>query len=89
MTLENIRKEIDLIDDQIITLLETRMTLVEKVITAKSKENIRVLDPQREKFILKRVEQKIENPRYRSSIQSVYTEIMKHSRDYQEKNRFK
>lgn len=89
MTLENIRKEIDLIDEQIIELLETRMSLVEKVISAKEKENIRVLDPKREKYILEKIEKKIENPHYESSIQSIYTEIMRCSRDYQEKNRFK
>ncbi|WP_081167510.1 chorismate mutase [Lactococcus garvieae] len=89
MTLENIRKEIDLIDEQIIELLETRMSLVEKVIIAKEKENIRVLDPKREKYILEKIEKKIENPHHESSIQSIYTEIMRCSRDYQEKNRFK
>ncbi|MEY8442954.1 chorismate mutase [Lactococcus ileimucosae] len=89
MTLENIRKEIDALDEQILALLDQRMFLVEKVIAAKAQENLQVLDAAREKFILEKIEKKIKNPQYAASIQSIYKEIMKQSRDYQEKNGLK
>ena len=89
MTLENIRKEIDALDEQILGLLNQRMSLVEKVIAAKEQKNLQVLDAAREKFILEKIENKIKNPQYAASIQSNYKEIMKQSRDYQEQKRLK
>ena len=44
MTLEKTRKEIDALDDQIIALLERRMSLVDEVITAKAEEDKNVYD---------------------------------------------
>lgn len=89
MTLEKTRKEIDTLDDQIIVLLERRMSLVEEVIKAKAEENREVYDSDREHFIFEKIKKRIEKPQYESAIHSVYKEIMKSSREYQEKNRFK
>ncbi len=72
MTLENIRKEIDALDEQILALLDQRMFLVEKVIAAKAQENLQVLDAAREKFILEKIEKKIKNHQYAAYIQSIY-----------------
>jgi Chorismate mutase type II. len=55
MTLEKTRKEIDALDDQIIVLLEKRMSLVEEVITAKAEENREVYDSDREHFIFEKI----------------------------------
>lgn len=55
MTLEKTRKEIDALDDQIIALLERRMSLVDEVITAKAEENKNVYDADREYFILEKI----------------------------------
>ena len=89
MTLEKTRKEIDALDDQIIALLERRMSLVDEVITAKAEENKNVYDADREYFILEKIKKRTENPQYEPAIHSIYKEIMKRSREYQEKNRFK
>ncbi len=89
MTLEKIRKEIDALDNQIIMLLERRMSLVEEVITAKAEENRDVYDSDREYFILDKIKKRTEKPQYEPAIHSIYKEIMKQSREYQEKNRFK
>lgn len=89
MTLEKIRNEIDALDDQIIVLLERRMSLVEEVITAKAEENKNVYDADREYFILEKIKKKTEKLQYEPAIHSIYKEIMKRSREYQEKNRFK
>jgi chorismate mutase len=89
MTLEKIRKEIDALDDQMIDLLIRRMTLVEEVIIAKAEENRDVYDSGREEFILEKIKKRTEDPQYMSTVQAIYKEIMKHSREYQEKNRIK
>ncbi|MCH1724063.1 chorismate mutase [Lactococcus formosensis] len=89
MTLEKIRKEIDALDDQMIDLLIRRMTLVEEVIIAKAEENKDVYDSGRESFILEKIKKRTEDPQYMSTVQAIYKEIMKHSREYQEKNRIK
>ncbi|MDT2727361.1 chorismate mutase [Lactococcus formosensis subsp. formosensis] len=89
MTLEKIRKEIDALDDQMIDLLIRRMTLVEEVIIAKAEENRDVYDSGREAFILEKIKKRTEDPQYTSAVQAIYKEIMKHSREYQEKNRIK
>ena len=89
MTLEKTRKEIDALDDQIIALLERRMSLVDEVITAKAEENKNVYDADREYFILEKIKKRTEKPQYEPAIHSIYEEIMKRSREYQEKNRFK
>ena len=89
MTLEKTRKEIDALDDQIIALLERRMSLVDEVITAKAEENKNVYDADREYFILEKIKKKTEKLQYEPAINSIYKEIMKRSREYQEKNRFK
>ena len=89
MTLEKIRKEIDALDDQMIDLLIRRMTLVEEVIIAKAEENKDVYDSGRESFILEKIKKRTEKPQYEPAIHSIYKEIMKRSREYQEKNRFK
>ena len=89
MTLEKTRKEIDALDDQIIVLLERRMSLVEEVITAKAEENREVYDSDREHFIFEKIKKRTEKLQYEPAIHSIYKEIMKRSREYQEKNRFK
>ncbi|MCA9747215.1 MAG: chorismate mutase [Lactococcus sp.] len=89
MTLEKTRKEIDALDDQIIALLERRMSLVDEVITAKAEENKNVYDADREYFILEKIKKKTEKLQYEPAVQAIYKEIMKHSREYQEKNRIK
>ena len=64
MTLEKTRKEIDALDDQIIALLERRMSLVDEVITAKAEENKNVYDADREYFILEKIKKKTEKLQY-------------------------
>lgn len=61
MTLEKTRKEIDALDDQIIALLERRMSLVDEVITAKAEENKNVYDADREYFILEKIKKRQRN----------------------------
>ena len=60
MELEKIRKEIDVIDDQIASLFDKRMDLIKEVIDAKKKSKTAVNDPNRERNILLRVTEKVD-----------------------------
>ena len=53
--LDELRKEIDRLDDEIVTLLEQRASTVLKVREAKKKDNINVYAPSRERQILDRI----------------------------------
>ena len=55
MSLEELRKEIDSIDDEIIRLLNKRMEIVKKVGELKNTTNAPIYRPEREKEIIKRL----------------------------------
>jgi len=52
MTLEEIRQEIDQVDDALVALLEQRMNLVGQVVAFKKSTGKAVADPKREETIL-------------------------------------
>ena len=61
MDLNKIRQDIDKIDDQIATLYGERMKLVEKVSEAKKESGKATLDAEREKSIILRVTDMVED----------------------------
>ena len=85
MTLEEIRQEIDQVDDAIVALLEQRMNLVGQVVAFKQSNGKAVADPKREERIFARVASKIENKDYQETILATFADILKHSRAFQEK----
>ena len=86
MNLDIIRQEIDQIDDQIVKLLEERMHLVEGVITYKKASGKPILDSKREEVIFEKVKNRVEDKRYQETIVATFSDILKHSRDYQDQN---
>ena len=85
MKLEEIRQEIDQVDDALVTLLEKRMNLVGQVVAIKKSTGKAVADPKREERIFAKVASKIENTNYQEPILATFTDILKHSRASQEK----
>ena len=85
MNLEEIRREINQIDDELIKLLEKRMELVSKVAVYKLKTGKAVLDSKREETILNKVAEAVESPVYKDVIVNTFTDMMKHSRAFQER----
>ena len=85
MTLEEIRQEIDQVDDALVVLLEQRMNLVGQVVAFKQSNGKAVADPKREERIFARVASKIENKDYQETILATFADILKHSRAFQEK----
>lgn len=58
--LEKIRKQLDLIDDKIIKLLQKRAKLIIEVKEVKKNEKLKVKDPKREQFILEKTQNNYE-----------------------------
>ena len=86
MDLDIIRQEIDQIDDQIVKLLEERMHLVESVVAYKKASGKAILDTKREEVIFEKVRNRVSNKKCEETIVETFSDILKRSRDYQDKN---
>ena len=86
MTLEEIRQEIDQVDDAIVALLEQRLNLVGQVVALKKLTATAVLDSKREDVIFARVADKVENKDYKETVVATFSDILKRSREFQNKN---
>lgn len=78
MDLNDIRIEIDKIDNELIKLLKKRMDCTKAVGEYKATHNIPILDKGRQELILKKVEEKSE--KYGSSLKFLFEDIMQISR---------
>lgn len=81
MSLDKIRIKIDKTDKKIVQLLNKRMNLSLKVAEIKSKENIPVMNEEREEQILKTV--KSADAEYGDCVQNIYKTILDESRRLQ------
>lgn len=84
MNLELIRKQIDQVDQELVSLLEKRMALVEQVVAFKKTSGKPVFDSKREEAIFEKVRSLIKNDQYQESIVSTFSDLLKHSRAYQD-----
>lgn len=83
MNLNDIRHNIDAIDADLVRLLEQRMILVAQVAASKAETKKPLFDPKREQKVLDNVASQINNPDFTSTILASFSDIMKHSREYQ------
>lgn len=81
--LDEIRREIDQVDEAITRLLEKRMDCVRAVAAFKKRTGMPILDPSREQKILDRILSGVKNPGCREAIHAVYSAVLKASRDFQ------
>lgn len=58
MNIGKLRKELDKVDDSIISVLAKRMSLVRQIAQIKSENNLEIKDKQREKKILSRIKKR-------------------------------
>lgn len=79
--LEDLRQEIDNIDDEILALLDRRMSFVEKVGELKLSKNTSIFRPEREESIIKRLCAK--TPKYltKDAVKTIFWEIFAVSRN--------
>lgn len=87
MNLDQIRKEIDQIDQELVALLERRMACVSEVVAYKIEKGLPVLDQGRENKVLEKVGSLVTDEQYRTTIQAQFQDMMKRSRDFQEEVR--
>ena len=84
-SLETLRQKIDTIDRELVALLEKRMDTVTKIGQVKKEGNQAVYDEKREQQILDKVAKLLKNKGYKETITDTYVDLMKHSREYQNK----
>ena len=83
--LDEARKQINEIDAQMAELFEQRMHAVEDVIAYKQEHQMPVLDSGREKAVIERNQELIQDERYKGSYRQFITHVMEVSRAYQKK----
>lgn len=84
-SLETLCHKIDMIDRELVALLEKRMDTVTKIGQVKKEENQAVYDAKREQQVLDKVVSLLKNKGYKETITDTYVDLMKHSREYQNK----
>lgn len=84
MNLDELRAEIDIIDDQLINLFEERMEVASKIGQYKKENGLPVLNSQREREILNNIADK-SKPEMKSYLRVLYSLLFELSRSYQEK----
>lgn len=84
MSLQELREQIDRIDDEIITLLQKRLKIAKQIGELKNKLNIEVYNPQREEEILKRLQSISSLSPHQ--IAHIYQSIFTLTKDLQEEN---
>jgi len=76
MPLDDLRRSIDAIDDEILALLDQRASIARQVAQAKRDANVATYDPERERDVLARLEAKGAGRFPREAIRAVYREVM-------------
>ena len=83
--LENLREKIDTIDKEMIALFEERMDIVADIATYKIKNNLPVLNQNREDIVVSKVKSTVKNKDYANSAADLIKDIMEISKKFQQK----
>ena len=82
-TLEECRRELDIIDKQVIELFEKRMNVIKDVALYKKENSLPILDEQREKIMLETNVNKFKNIELQKYYKTVLQAFLAVSKDYQ------
>lgn len=80
MSLEQLRKQIDRVDDRLLRLLNERAGLAKRVGAIKQRQGRRLFDPSRERAILVRLAKANRGPLSERAIHAIYREILRQVR---------
>ena len=83
--LENLRERIDTIDKELIALFEERMNVVNDIAEYKIKNNLPILNQNREDIVISKVKSIVKNKEYTDSAIDFIKDIMEISRKFQQK----
>jgi len=79
--IEDLREEVNILDERIMVLLEKRFQLTDEIGEVKKQSNIKILDSKREEVILA----KLSNFSHFPELKAIYMEIMSESKKSQNK----
>ncbi len=82
-TLEESRKAIDKIDEELIKLFEQRMEVVVDVAKYKKENNLPILHPDREKEVIQKNVDRLKDEQLKKYGERLITKLMEVSREYQ------
>ena len=82
--LENLREKIDAIDKEMIALFEKRMDVVADIAAYKIKNNLPVLNQNREDIVISKVKAIVKNKDYTDSAIDFIKDIMEISKKFQQ-----
>lgn len=83
--LEQQRQQIDAIDRQIVALFEQRTQVVEAVAQIKQEQGMPILDASREQVVIQKVQSYLEDVTLAEELADLYTNLMRISREHQQK----
>lgn len=83
--LKQLRDRIDEIDEKLVTLFEERMETVLKVADYKKKNNIPILNMNREKEVIAKNKLRLKNNDFEDSLESFFIHLMNLSKEEQKK----
>ncbi len=83
LNLNEIRNSITEVDEKIVKLLEKRFNLCLQVGQYKKKNNLPIFDEEREKIVIKKCSQLLEDSNYCIYLQNIYEEIMNTCKEIQ------
>jgi len=83
--LENLREKIDAIDKEMIALFEKRMDIVADIAAYKIKNNLPILNQNREDIVISKVKAIVKNNDYTDSAIDFIKDIMEISKKFQQK----
>ena len=82
--LENLRERIDTIDKEMIALFEKRMDIVADIAAYKIKNNLPILNQNREDIVISKVKAIVKNKEYTDSAIEFIKDIMEISKKFQQ-----
>ena len=77
------RKELDLIDQKLLTLLNQRLRIVLEIGKIKKEMGKKIYDPKREKEVLEKLKRKNKGPLKEKDLKKIFTTVMKVGRQSQ------
>lgn len=86
MELEECRREIDRLDQDLTRLLEARMKVVAQVAAYKKEHHMEIYDPRRERAVLDKIAGLAVNKDLAPYLQTIYRCIMDESKKYERKH---
>ena len=84
--LDNWRKQIDTIDDEIVSLFANRMSIVEKIGKYKKENNLPLMDNDRWQLLIEKLLHKAEKLSLpKDLVKDIYAQVLKHAMQIEEK----